>query len=225
MISFSDVFKKSFLEGFQSSDIRTVTLLAVLSFAFVISCYIFLLYRLVTRKTFYSKTFNISLVGVALITTAIITTIQSSLVVSLGMVGALSIVRFRTAIKEPMDLMFLFWSISTGIMCGAGLAKFALALALFMTVAIFVLDKLPMTKCPLILIINASNLDVEDDIETVIKKYVKYYSVKSRNLSSTSVDITYELRCKNGKDLLKEINELNDVSSVSLLSHDGEITF
>jgi len=225
MISFEDVFKKSFLEGFEASDIKTSTLFMVLLLTAIIACYIFMLYRIMTRKTFYSKTFNISLVGVALITAAIITTIQSSLVVSLGMVGALSIVRFRTAIKDPIDLMFLFWSISTGIICGAGLGKFAILLALFMTAIIFVLDKIPMNKCPMILIVNAGNVEIEDEVMNVVKKYAKYANVKSRNLTSTSVDLTIEVRTKEGKELVKEVNNIKDVLSVSLLTHDGEATF
>ncbi len=123
MFSIRDIIKKSFLEGYSANDINIKTVVIALLITAVIAFYIFMLYRVMCRKTFYSKTFNMSLVGVALITTAIIITIQSSIVVSLGMVGALSIVRFRTAVKEPMDLMFLFWSISTGIMCGAGLAE------------------------------------------------------------------------------------------------------
>ena len=107
MMSVSDVFKKSFLDGFSSYDIGTTAAVAVMLTSSLFALYIFLVYRLLTRKTFYSKTFNISLAGITLITAAVILTIQSSIVVSLGMVGALSIVRFRTAIKDPMDLMFL----------------------------------------------------------------------------------------------------------------------
>ena len=118
-MSFRDIFKKSFLEGFASTVITTSTVVVALGIACALALYIFFVYRIVTRKTFYSKNFNISLAGVTVITTALILTMQSSVVLSLGMVGALSIVRFRTAIKDPMDLMFLFWSISVGIICGA----------------------------------------------------------------------------------------------------------
>ncbi|MBQ5757619.1 MAG: DUF4956 domain-containing protein, partial [Clostridia bacterium] len=132
-MSFSDVFKESFLDGFESIDVRSIAVALALSCLFAF--YIFIVYRVMTRKTFYSKTFNIALAGVTVITTAIILTIQSSIVVSLGMVGALSIVRFRTAVKEPMDLMFLFWSISVGIICGAGIAEIA-ALIAFLAVSL-----------------------------------------------------------------------------------------
>ena len=119
-MSFKDIFKKSFLEGFASTEITTLTVVTALGVACLLALYIFFVYRVVTRKTFYSKNFNITLAGVTVITASLILTMQSSVVLSLGMVGALSIVRFRTAIKEPMDLMFLFWSISVGIICGSG---------------------------------------------------------------------------------------------------------
>ena len=117
-MSFKDVFKKSFLEGFTRYDATPENILIVFAISSFFALYIFFAYRILTRRTFYSKSFNISLPALVLITAGIILTIQSSVVVSLGMVGALSIVRFRTAVKDPMDLVFLFWAISTGIICG-----------------------------------------------------------------------------------------------------------
>lgn len=164
MYSIKDIIKKSFLEGFAASDISVKTVIIALLITCIIGVYIFFLYRIITRKTFYSKNFNISLVCVAIITAAIILTIQSSIVVSLGMVGALSIVRFRTAVKEPLDLVFLFWAISTGIICGAGFAEFALILAVVLTAVILALNFLPVLKTPLILVINAKSFDCEEEI-------------------------------------------------------------
>ncbi|MCR4837943.1 MAG: DUF4956 domain-containing protein, partial [Eubacterium sp.] len=135
-MSFSDIFRKSFLDGFTGADISVVTASSAMLITAFIGLYIFVVYRVLTRRTFYSKSFNISLAAVAVITAAIILTIQSSIVVSLGMVGALSIVRFRTAVKEPMDLVFLFWSIAAGIICGVGLAEIAVVLSLIITVGI-----------------------------------------------------------------------------------------
>ena len=130
-MKFADIFKKSFLEGYSNVELSSTQIIIALAIACVISLYIFYTYRIMTRRTFYSKNFNISLVAMCLITAAIIITIQSSVVVSLGMVGALSIVRFRTAIKDPMDLVFLFWSISVGIICGAGLSQISMAVVSF----------------------------------------------------------------------------------------------
>jgi uncharacterized membrane protein YhiD involved in acid resistance len=220
-----NIFKKSFLEGYASTDITITSVMAALMITFVIAVYIFFAYRVITRKTFYSKNFNISLVGVALITAAIIVTIQSSVVVSLGMVGALSIVRFRTAIKNPLDLMFLFWSISVGIICGAGYSIFAVMLSLVLTFAIVVLDRIPVAKAPMILVVNATDIDAEPTIIDKVKEYEKHSTVKSRNLTSSTLDLTIELRTDNGGALVRDLMNLEGVYSASLLSHDGEVTF
>lgn len=224
-MSFKDIFKKSFLEGFSTVDITTNVVVTALGIACLLALYIFLVYRIVTRKTFYSKSFNISLAGVTVITAALILTMQSSVVLSLGMVGALSIVRFRTAIKDPMDLMFLFWSISVGIICGAGFAQIAVILSITLTLGILFLNYIPVAKAPMILIVNSSNLDIEPALIATVKPYAKHWNVKSRNLTANSLDIVFELRTNQGSDLVRNVMQLNGISSVSLLSHDGEVTF
>ena len=225
MMSVSDVFKKSFLEGFSSYDIGTTAAVAVMLTASLFALYIFLVYRLLTRKTFYSKTFNISLAGITLITAAVILTIQSSIVVSLGLVGALSIVRFRTAIKDPMDLMFLFWSITVGIICGVGLAKIALILSIALTVGILILDRLPVAKAPQILVVRSSDRDLEAPIMEIVNRHSRSSTVKTRNMTEASLEMIVELRTDAGSELLRELLALEPVSSASLLKHDGEVTF
>ena len=224
-MTFKDIFKKSFLEGYASSEITTMTIITALGIACVLALYIFFVYRVVTRKTFYSKNFNITLAGITVITASLILTMQSSVVLSLGMVGALSIVRFRTAVKDPMDLMFLFWSISVGIICGAGLAQVAVILSVVVTLGILILDRMPVAKAPMILVVNAGNLDVEAEITEVVKKYTKFYQVKSRNMTETSLDLVMELRTAEGSGLVREVMSLKGITSVSLLAHDGEVTF
>lgn len=220
-----DIFKKSFLEGYASADITLKSVLTALAVTLAIGVYIFLVYRVLTRKTFYSRGFNVSLVGIALITAAIIVTIQSSVVVSLGMVGALSIVRFRTAIKDPMDLMFLFWAISVGIICGAGYAGFAVALSIVLTVALAVLNYIPTAKAPMILVVNASDPDAEERVLAKVREFARYNTVKSRNITASSLDLTLELRVEDGGRLVRELSKLEGVTSAALLSHDGEVTF
>lgn len=223
-MNFSDIFKNSFLEKFDgtSFDLKTIALLLIVSS--VLAIYIFLVYRGITKKTFYSKTFNISLVALTIIITSIIITIQSNIVISLGMVGALSIVRFRTAIKDPMDLTFLFWSISVGIICGANLPELALVESLVLTVLILVLNYLPVSKAPMLLIINFDDINTEDKIINILTKYIKHYKIKSRNISNDKEEMIIELRIKNDNSIVKEISKIKNVQSVSLLSHDGEIT-
>ena len=225
MYSIEDIIKKSFLEGFAANDINLKTVIIALLVTTLLAAYIFIVYKLMSRKTFYSKNFNISLVGVALITSAIIITIQSSIVVSLGMVGALSIVRFRTAIKDPLDLMFLFWSISTGIICGAGFAEYAIVLAVILTIIVVVLDLLPISKAPMILMVEANSIDIEDSILKTIEHYSRHYTVKARNVSISELNMTVEIAIKDVKGLVNKLTAVNGVSNVSVLAHDGEVTF
>ncbi len=224
-MSFKDIFKKSFLEGYASAEITTPTIVVALGIACVLALYIFFVYRVVTRKTFYSKNFNITLAVITVITAALILTMQSSVVLSLGMVGALSIVRFRTAVKDPMDLAFLFWSISVGIICGAGLAQVAVILSVVITVGILVLDQMPVARAPMILVVNATDLDAEEAIVAAAKQYVKHLQVKSRNLTDVSLDLVIELRTDEGSALVRDVKKISGVSAVSLLAHDGEVTF
>ena len=224
-MSFRDIFKKSFVEGFATTQINTRTIVVALGIACMMALYIFLVYRLITRKTFYSKNFNITLAGITVITAALILTMQSSVVLSLGMVGALSIVRFRTAVKDPMDLMFLFWSIAVGIICGAGLAEIAVILSVAVTAGILILDRMPVARAPMILVVNGEDLDAEEAICCVVKKFDKHSKVKSRNVTRTSLDLVVELRTDAGSTLVKEIMAVPGVTGASLLSHDGEVAF
>lgn len=148
-----------------------------------------------TRRTFYSKTFNISLIAVALIVAAIIVTIQLSVVVSLGMVGALSIVRFRTAVKDPMDLVLLFWAISVGIICGAGIPGIAISLSLMVTIVLLIFDRIPVAKTAMILVINGDFSDgsIDQKIEEIVEKYCKFYSEKSRNIADGQLNLVLEI--------------------------------
>lgn len=224
-MSFKDIFKKSFLEGYAGAEITTTTVVVALAIACALALYIFLVYRVLTRKTFYSRNFNISLAGITVITAALILTMQSSVVLSLGMVGALSIVRFRTAIKDPMDLMFLFWSIGAGIICGAGLAQVAVILSIILTLGILILNQFPVVRAPMILVVNADDLDAEKAICEVAGKYARHISVKSRNMTAQTLDLVIELRTSQGSELIRETMLLKGVTSASLLAHDGETTF
>lgn len=224
-MKYGDIFKKSFLSGWTSTEISAKSVFVTLAVTFVISLYIFFAYRIITQKTFYSKSFNISLTCVALITSAIIITIQSSIVVSLGMVGALSIVRFRTAIKNPLDLVFLFWAISVGIICGAGFAIYAVLLSLFITVAVLMLDRIPIAKTPVLLIVNADSTCSEENIIQTVKQYAKHFCVKSRNMTASTLDLVIELRTVSETEIIKNVSGIPGVVSASLILQDGETSF
>ena len=224
-MNFVDIFKSSFLEGYSGAAFSAKAVIGIVVITAMISAYIFITYRLVNKKSFYNKSFHASLPALAIITAAIILTIQSNIVVSLGMVGALSIVRFRTAIKDPMDLVFLFWSISVGIMCGASCFLVAVVTSVVVTIGILVVEWLPIAKAPQILLVNSSSHKNEKEILRTVKKYCSLYKVKARNLTKEHLDMAIEVRVKEEGELVNSLVELSDVVSASLVSHDGEVTF
>lgn len=230
-MSYLDIFKDSFLEGYASSTLSVQSIIMCMIITILIASYIFILYRLINRKSFYNKNFNISLPAMAIITAAIILTIQSSIIISLGMVGALSIVRFRTAIKDPMDLVFLFWSISIGIICGAGFAIISVIASAVLTCGILLADWLPIAKAPLILLINADDYEKEEEITRIVKEHCSLYKIKARNLTKNHLDMAIEVRVKAADGyqtetiLVTELMKLESVASASLIAHDGEVTF
>lgn len=224
-MNFSDIFKKSFLSGYAQNEITTESIFFCMLVTLVIAIYIYAFYRVINQAAFYNKSFNISLVAMALITAAIILTLQSNIVISLGMVGALSIVRFRTAVKDPMDLVFLFWSISTGIICGAGIAVIALISSIIISIVILILNYIPSSKGNMILLVNSETNDNEEAIIEIVEAYCKRYQVRSRNLKADRMDMVIEISVKNEREFVKEVMEVEGVFSASLLAHDGEVTF
>lgn len=219
-----DILKKSFLSQF-NSDLSTTSILFALFVTAAIGVYIFFAYRVVCRKAFYSKSFAISLPVIALITACIITAIQSNAVISLGMVGALSIVRFRTAVKDPMDLAFLFWSISVGIICGAGLNEVALIGSLIITIVMAALHLVPHTKPALLLLVNGTDPSIQNTLEQILKENTQSYTIKTRNIGKNSIDMIVEVKVKDEVALIDRIMALDTVQKANLMTHDGEVTY
>jgi len=223
-MSIQDIIKKSFLQQF-ATDISTSKIFVVLALTAAIGVYIFFIYRITCRKAFYSRGFAISLVVNGMVTAAIILAMQSNVVISLGMVGALSIIRFRTAIKDPMDLGYLFWSISVGIICGAGLVEIALVASIMITVIMLLLHFVPNAKPALLLIVNAESAATEQLLVAVLKKDAKYFKIKSRNVTASGVDMIVELKTKQEQQLISDVYAVEGIRSASLMTHDGEITY
>ena len=222
-MSTKDVIKNSFLEQFGATDISPAVIFTVLLITAILAVYIFFVYRAMSKRSFYSKSFAITLVVVALVTSLIILAIQSSIVISLGMVGALSIVRFRTAIKDPLDIAFIFWSISVGIICGAHLYSVAIIGSLFVTLVMLILQYIPHVKPALMLILNADcNASIEE-IEALIASNTTYCRIKSRSVTSTEIDIIAEIRTTNEQELIRKLSEFNGITNATVMLHDGEV--
>ncbi len=221
----TEVLKKSFLEGYGSVNIDFAAVVMCMIITVLIAAYIFMVYRMMNRRAFYNRNFNLSLIALAVITAAIILTIQSNIVISLGMVGALSIVRFRTAVKDPMDLVFLFWSISVGIICGAGFAVVAVVASVVITVIILLCDKMPVGTAAVILLVNSADYRTESRIMEVVERHCGSYQVKARNLTRDKLNMAIEVKTGEGGKLVEEMMDLESVISASLVDHDGEVTF
>ena len=220
-MSFKDIFKKSFLEGFTAMDISTSKILATLAMVVILSLYIFCIYRVVTRKTFYSKTFNISLAAIAIITASIILAMQSNLVISLGMVGALSIVRFRTAVKDPLDLLYLFWSITTGITAGAGMYALGLVTAVVMIGMIYLFSHGQAKGRVYIAVIHYAGTEAGDNIVRALGR-IKFV-VKSKTMRGENTEMAVEVFCNDPNvEFADRVRAVEGVQDVTLIQYNGE---
>ena len=195
----------------------------VLAVSCLIAICIFMLYKNMSKSTFYSKDLNITLSGVVVVTAVIMIAMQSSLVVSLGMVGALSIVRFRTAIKNPLDLLYLFWAISSGIICGVRLYTLGVILCIIMTLLIFLLGKIPNSKASELVILRISLEKDLDSITAIVKKHCKYTKESSIIVKNGEQEIIYEVRSNKRAELVNALNGESGVISASWLEHHGEM--
>lgn len=222
-MGFNDIIKNSVLNAFSTPGFSTTNTVLSLGVCFSIAVYIYFVYRFISKTTFYDKSFSVSMAMISVIVTGIIIAMQANLIISLGMVGALSIVRFRTAVKEPMDLLFLFWSISTGIICGAALYELAVLVALVCTMGILFLQLLPMKSCPYLVIINAKDKDAEPDILAVVRKYSPRFKIDSKNIGQHGMDLIIEIRSRHANALVDELSEIAPVTSASLLYHDAPV--
>lgn len=221
-MSTSDVIKKSFLEGFQT-DISLGNILITLGITIVLALFIYWIYRLSSDQNFYSRDFNKSMVASAVVTASIVLAMQSSIVISLGMVGALSIIRFRNAVKNSLDLLFIFWSISVGIICGAGQYGIAILASLAVTAMIFLLDLFRMPRAPYVLVLNTEKEMDEALLLKTMKEHSRNVKVKTRNRTMSGRNYVIQLNTEKEDELMNACQALPGVINLSLLSHDGEL--
>ncbi len=192
--------------------------------AFVLALFIYFIYKITFTGVLYSKSFNITLILVSLVTTAVVMVISSNIVLALGMVGALSIVRFRMAVKDPKDIGFVFWAITNGIICGTSAYSLAVISVLFIGLVVFVLSKRIKFIEPYLLIIEYKSPDIQD-IEGILKKYTILYKLRSKIIDSQKSQIIMEIKIKKDKTqvLLNEIRDLKDLNLVKLVSYEGDL--
>lgn len=221
IMNFSDLFKSSLLENITSFS--TLDMAVAMGLALVVGLFIFIVYKKTYTGVMYSASFGISLIAITLITTLIILAVTSNIILSLGMVGALSIIRFRTAIKEPLDIAFLFWSIAAGIVLGAGLLPLAILGSLFIGVILVLFVNKKSVDAPYILVISSEREATEDEILRQVVPNVKKHSVKSKTLTDSGMEFTLEVRLKESSSkFVGAIKAIPGVKSVALVSYNGD---
>ena len=220
-MSFKDIFKSSFLENVSAITITDMVIALLL--AFLIGLFIYFIYQKTYRGVMYSASFGITLVALTMITTLVILAVTSNAVLSLGMVGALSIVRFRTAIKEPLDIAFLFWSIAAGIVLAAGLIPLAiLGSAVIGIMLIFFVNRKTYTR-PYIVVLRCRDHQAEEAAVALLEENVEKCSVKSKTVQKDLVELNLEVRLKSeNTDFINQMADTDGVISAVLVSYNGD---
>lgn len=220
-MTFNDIFKSNFLENISSVSI--FDMLIALFLAFGIGLFIFFVYKKTFSGVMYSSSFAVSLVAITMITTLVILAVTSNVVLSLGMVGALSIVRFRTAIKEPLDIAFLFWSIATGIVLAAGMIVLAVIGSVFIGVFLLLFVNRKTHANPYIIVLSCSDHESETKAMDFLNNEVKRVTVKSKTARKGAVELNLEVRMKNDNtDFINELSAMEGINNAVLVSYNGD---
>ena len=220
-MSFNDIFKSSFLENVTAVSITDMALALVLSFC--LGLFIFFVYKKTYAGVMFSQAFGGTLIAMSMITTMVILAVTSNVVLSLGMVGALSIVRFRTAIKEPMDIAFLFWAIAGGIVLAAGMIPLAIIGSIIIGIIMIVFCNKKSSQKPFIAVVSCDNGETEKKVADYLKQNADKVTVKSKSAQKSSIELTYEVTLKNNDtDFITKLSEMDGVGSAVLVSYNGD---
>ena len=216
-MTFNDIFKSSFLESV--TEFSVIDTLIGLAFALLIGLFIFVVYK----GVMYSAGFALTLVGLSLVTTLVIMAVTSNVVLSLGMVGALSIVRFRAAIKEPVEIVFLFWALAAGIVIGAGMIPLAVIGSAVIGILLLLLANRRLRGNPYILVLSCDGDESESRALDALGSAAAHYIVKSKTVTAAGTELTAELRTKSGStEFVNEISRIPGISGATLVGYNGE---
>ncbi|MSS63582.1 DUF4956 domain-containing protein [Velocimicrobium porci] len=219
--NFGDIFKSDFYDNVVSFSI--IDTMIGMGLAFAIGLFIFYIYKKTFNGVMYSQSFGVSLMAMTLITTFVIIAVTSNVVLSLGMVGALSIVRFRTAIKEPLDIAFLFWAIAVGIVIGAGMIPLAVFGSLFIGILMVVFINKKTSDNPYLVVVSCENEQAEKQVMDILKDKVKKHVVKSKRVAKDSIELTLEIRLKDmTTQFVNELSVVEGVHNAVLVSYNGD---
>ena len=220
-MTFNDIFKSSFLENVTS--VSVLDMLIAIGLSFAIGLLIFFVYKKTYSGVMFSSGFGVTLIALSMITTVVMLAVTSNVVLSLGMVGALSIVRFRTAIKEPLDIVFLFWSIAAGIVLAAGMIPLAVIGSAIIAVILLIFVNRKSTSTPYILVLNCNSSVCEENVLKFLKDNTKKYVLKSKSVNDSSAQLNIDVRLKDGDaQFVNSLCGIDGVSNVTLVSYNGD---
>ena len=220
-MTFNDIFKSSFLENMTS--VSVLDMVIALALAFGLGMFIFLVYKKTYQGVMYSSSFGTTLIALTMITTVVILAVTSNVVLSLGMVGALSIVRFRTAIKEPLEIAFLFWSIAVGIVLAAGMIPLAVVGSVIIGVILLIFVNKKSYCNPYIVVLSCADVAAEKLAREFLEKQVQRCVVKSKSVQKGLVELNLEIRMKDDNtDFMNELSDMKGIHSAVLVSYNGE---
>ncbi len=208
--------------SFQNQEITTSMMLSVLIVAGVLALYEFIVYQVVLHRSLYNKAFNISIAVLPFFISTIILCLQSNLVITLGTIGALAIIRFRTAVKDPVDLIFILWSIHIGITCGCRLFEMAIVTSLIVTIVLVILNRVNIGMKSHILVVHCKSAENENAVTGLLKRYTKKYRVKSRNHTERGMDFVFEIVTKEAGALTGAIEKEAAIERFSLMEYDTD---
>ena len=220
-MTFNDIFKSSFLDNVTSISILDMAISLLL--AFCLGVFIFLVYKKTYQGVMYSSSFGVTLIALTMITTLVILAVTSNVVLSLGMVGALSIVRFRTAIKEPLDIAFLFWSIAVGIVLAAGMIPLAVFGSIFIGIILLIFVNRKTSVNPYIVVLQCEDSDSEKQAMRFLESAVLRSVVKSKTARKGMIEVNLEIRLKeDNTDFINALSDMSGVTSAVLVSYNGD---
>ena len=215
-----DIFN-NIINSYSNDSITTITIASVLLMVLVLAIYEFFVYRFVSHRSFYNKSFNITTAVLPFFISTIIMCLQSNIVITLGTIGALAIIRFRTAVKDPVDMLYLLWSVFIGIVCGCQLFEVGVLTSIVVTVVLLVLEHINFGKRPYVLIVHGDD-NIEEELTNILKDKKASYKFKSRNYTSKGYDYAIELSYKNITELSDILSKKERVARYSIIEYDAD---
>ena len=212
---------ENIVNTYSNESITTITIISVLLMVLLLAVYEFFMYRFVSHRSFYNKSFNITIAVLPFFISTIILCLQSNIIITLGTIGALAIIRFRTAVKDPVDMLYLLWSVYIGIICGCQLFEVGILTSIVVTIVLALLDHIRLGSKPIVLILH-SDSDIENELITLFKTKKISFKIKSRNYTNKGYDYAIELTTKNIEDLKNELSNNKNISKYSIIEYDAD---